>query len=260
MTAYSPEEVQFLDGRVRLIRGDCREVLPTLGKVDHVISDPPYEPRMQALHAQFALRRTDGGPQRKALTFDDVGDLRAPFLDAVATLNNGWLLAFCNVEGVGEWRAAILDRGLKFKTTCIWNKPDATPKLNGQGPALSYECFTTTWCGRGHARWNGGGRRGVFTHPTNNSERHGVHPTEKPVSLMREIVALFTNPHETILDPFMGSGTTGVAGVKLSRRFIGIEIDERYFQIACERIEAATRQPDMFIDPPAKPKQEALSL
>lgn len=247
-------------GDATLHLGDCREILPTIAEADHVISDPPYEARMQMLHAKFALRRTDGGSQRKALTFDDVSDLRAPFLDEVKRLNRGWLLAFCNVEGVGEWQAEILAREMKFKTTCIWNKPDATPKLNGQGPALSYECFTTSWCGSGHSKWNGGGRRGVFTHPTNNSERHGTHPTEKPVSLMREIVSLFSNAGQIVLDPFMGSGTTGVACAGLGRRFIGIELSEEYFDIACKRIEAAYRQPRLFADgeTPTKPVQKSM--
>lgn len=251
--------VEHLAEGVTLYCGDCREVLPTLLAVDHVISDPPYEARMHALHAQFALRRTDGGPQRRELDFSSVVDVRDPFLDAVAVLNRGWLLAFCNVEGVGEWRSAILARGLKFKTTCIWNKPDATPKLNGQGPALSYECFTTTWCGKGHARWNGGGRRGVFTHCTNNADRSGEHPTEKPLSLMKEIVSLFSNRDDLVLDPFMGSGTTGVACVKLGRRFTGIEIEPKYFDIACRRISEALKQPDFFIDRP-KPTQEAMPI
>lgn len=245
-------------GDATLYLGDCREILLDLNRVSHVISDPPYEQRMQALHADFKLRRKDGGPQRKALNFESIVDLRAPFLDAVKLLNDGWLLAFCNVEGVGEWRAEILARGMKFKTTCIWNKPDATPKLNGQGPALSYECITTTWCGKGHAKWNGGGKRGVFTHCTNNAERHGTHPTEKPVSLMKELVSLFSSPGETILDPFMGSGTTGVACVKLGRKFIGIERDQTYFQIACSRIETAYKQADLFVPRPAPPKQEAM--
>ncbi len=69
---------------------------------------------------------------------------------------------------------------------------------------------------------------------------------------MGQLVRLFTNQHETILDPFMGSGTTGVACARLGRKFIGIEIEERYFDIACRRIEAAYDQPDMFIEPPVK--------
>ena len=244
---------------VTLYLGDCLEVLPTLeGTIGHFITDPPYEQRMQELHAAVKLRRTDGGPQRQALNFQSIQDIRGPFLDQVRRLNTGWLLAFCNVEGVGEWKAAILERDLKFKITCIWNKPDATPKLNGQGPALSYECITTTWCGRGHANWNGGGKRGVFTHLTNNPDRTGKHPTEKPVSLMSELVGLFSNPGELICDPFMGSGTTGVSAARMGRRFVGIEQNEEYFDLARSRITAALKQADLFIEPPKPIKQDSL--
>lgn len=243
-------EEQFDDAR--LILGDCLEVIPTLSPVSHVITDPPFEARMHALHAAFKLRRTDGGPQRRDLTFDSIANVREPFLDKIKLLNQGWLLAFCNVEGVGEWQAAILARDMKFKTTCIWNKPDSTPKLNGQGPALSYECFVTAWCGPGYARWNGGGRRGVFTHSTNPTTRHGLHPTEKPLTLMAEIVSLFTNPDETILDPFAGTASCGVAALTLGRKYIGIEQNPVYFEAACERLERASKQPRLFREPPMK--------
>jgi DNA modification methylase len=83
------------------------------------------------------------------------------------------------------------------------------------------------------------------------------HPTQKPVALMEWCLGFLPNA-ETILDPFMGSGTTGVACVKLGRKFTGIELDEGYFDIACKRIEDAYKQPDMFVAPPAKPVQEAM--
>ena len=87
-----------------------------------------------------------------------------------------------------------------------------------------------------------------------------VHPTQKPVALMEWCLG-FLPDAKTILDPFMGSGTTGVACVKTGRAFIGIELDEGYFDIACRRIEEAYRQPDMFIAPPArKPVQEGFDL
>jgi DNA modification methylase len=86
-----------------------------------------------------------------------------------------------------------------------------------------------------------------------------VHPTQKPVALMQWCLG-FLPDARTILDPFMGSGTTGVACVKLGRRFIGIEIDESYFEIACKRIRDAYAQPDMFIEPAPKPVQTALGL
>jgi site-specific DNA-methyltransferase (adenine-specific) len=76
---------------------------------------------------------------------------------------------------------------------------------------------------------------------------------------MCELLSLFSNPGDLICDPFMGSGTTGVACVKLGRRFIGIEKDHKYFDIACERISAALSQGDLFVETP-KPKQEKLKL
>jgi DNA modification methylase len=76
------------------------------------------------------------------------------------------------------------------------------------------------------------------------------HPCPKPENIMHKIVVRFTTPNSIVLDPFMGSGTTGVAAVKIGRQFIGIEIEEKYFDIACRRIEEAVRQPDMFIEKP----------
>lgn len=251
-------KVEHLAEGVTLYLGDCREFLPSIGKVSHVITDPPYEQLMHDLHESVKLRRTDGGSERKSLGFAGINEIRDEIIAALKPINDGWLLAFCNVEGVWHWRQALIAGGMKFKTTCIWVKPDATPKLNGQGPALAYECITTTWCGKGHARWNGGGKRGVFAHMTNNQERTGLHPTEKPASLMRELVELFSNRGEVILDPFMGSGTTGVAAVNLGRKFIGIEIEEKHFDLSCKRIEAALKQPDFFIEKPKPAKQEAM--
>jgi DNA modification methylase len=98
-----------------------------------------------------------------------------------------------------------------------------------------------------------------FAARTKTSARRdgNVHPTQKPVDIMLWTIGFLCG--QTILDPFMGSGTTGVACVKLGRKFIGIEIDEGYFDIACERIRKAYAQPDMFIEARApEPKQEAL--
>ena len=85
------------------------------------------------------------------------------------------------------------------------------------------------------------------------------HPMEKPISLMKWCLGLFPNA-KTILDPFMGSGTTLVACAKLGRKGIGIEIDPDYFDIACKRVEDAYRQPDMFVEPPAKPVQTGMDV
>lgn len=248
-------------GDATLYHGDCLEIMPTLGMVDHVICDPPYEQAMHDLHKKAKFRRTDGGSDRKHFEFDGVDKLRPALLDCVERQCAGWFLAFCTAEGVGAWRAEIWgERDIKFKTTCAWVKPDCTPKLNGQGPAVGYEPFITTWAGSGHAKWNAGGKRGIYRHNVNPPDRHGGHPTEKPWRLFTELLQDFTNKGQTILDPFMGSGTTGVACAKLGRKFIGIELEERYFQIACERIQRAYDQPDLFVEPPAKPAQDKMEL
>jgi len=247
-------------GNARLILGDCREVLPTLGRFSACITDPPYEAHMHAAKADpkanprgvkvrgAAKRiRTDGHANPPPVDFASIDGVREIVTPMMAERCNGWMLIFCTPEGVAPWRDEIEAAGVRYKRACIWVKPDSAPQFNGQGPAMGAEMFVSAWCGSGFSQWNGGGRRNVFTHCTNGAEREGTHPTEKPITLMMELVDLFTNRGDTVLDPFSGSGSTGVACVRLGREFVGIERDERYFDIACRRIEAATRQSDLFV-------------
>jgi site-specific DNA-methyltransferase (adenine-specific) len=235
-------------GRATLYLGDCLEVMPSLGRVSHIICDPPYEAKLHAAKAHLSNLRKDSGPELKEIDFAAVDDIREPFVALSAEQCAGWFIAFCTVEGVAKWADAINPSPMKYKRACVWVKPDSTPQLNGQGPAQGAECFVTAWAGTGHAKWNAGGKRGVYRHLVNNPERDGRHPTEKPRRLMAEIIGDFTSPDETILDPFMGSGTTGVAAVRLGRNFIGIEKEPRYFDIARMRLEDAQRQGDFFVE------------
>lgn len=247
-------------GGQRMILGDCLKVMPELGRFDHVCSDPPYEQSLHDSKAKAARRiRQDGGPQLQALSFAGIDQIRAEFVELSARACNGWFIAFCTPEGVAPWANEINASAMKYKRACIWVKPDSTPQLNGQGPAMGAECFVTAWAGKGFSKWNAGGKRGVYTHNTNSRERTGLHPTEKPIPLMMELLADFTNSGQTIIDPFMGSGTTLVACQRMGRNGTGIELDPEYFAIACKRVDEATRQPDMFIAPPEpKPKQDTL--
>jgi DNA modification methylase len=93
----------------------------------------------------------------------------------------------------------------------------------------------------GKSTWNGGGQHGVFIVNKGGDERAG-HPTQKPFALMEKLIRLFTDPGDLILDPFMGSGTTGVAAIRLGRRFLGWEKDPKYFAIAEKRISRAREQ------------------
>lgn len=235
-------------GRARLILGDCLAIMPTLDPIDHVIGDPPYEAIMHASKSGMkGLVRPDGTHHWKPLDFAPVDEIRGEVVRLGAQICEGWFIAFCTSEGVARWADEINASSMKYKRACVWIKPDSTPQMNGQGPAQGAEHFVCAWAGEGHARWNAGGKRGVYTHCVNGPEREGTHPTEKPRRLMAEIIADFTNPGQTILGPFMGSGTTGVAAVQMGRDFIGIELNETYYDIACERIERAQQQLDMFI-------------
>jgi len=227
-------------GSCRLIHGDCLSVMPSLDVVDHIITDPPYEEIMHANFSGLKKLRNDGeGREVNDLGFSSIDSIRDQVSHEFRNLSKGWVMAFCTSEGVAKWRDAIEATGMKYKRACVWVKPDAAPQFNGQGPALGHEMLVTAWNGKGHSKWNGGGKRGVFSHNTNQPDRDGTHPTEKPLPLMMELLHLFTNEGDTILDPFMGSGTTGLACMKLGRRFIGIEKDDKFYDLAVRRIAAA---------------------
>lgn len=246
-------------GDCTLYQGDCLEIMPLLPVADHIICDPPYEHHMHAAKAGVKIYgserriRIDGNANPKCVDFASIEELRLPFVKASEDSINGWFIAFCTPEGAGRWADAINLSSMKYKRACTWVKPDSTPQLNGQCPAMGAENFVCAWAGRGHSKWNGGGKRGVYTYCTNQPDRHGKHPTEKPWRLMAALIKDFTNQGQAILDPFMGSGTTGVACAKMGRKFTGIELDPKYFDIACERITEAYKQPDLFIE---QPKQE----
>lgn len=241
-------------GDATLHCGDCLAVLPGLGAVDHVITDPPYEDVLHRAASERCIRRTDGRLAPRGPGFAGIGDIRAEAARVMVSASSGWLLAFALAEGVGAWEAAITDVGGRWDTTLCWVKPDAAPRFNGQGAARGFECIVSAWTGRGHRRWNGGGRRGVFTHLT----AKGDHPCAKPVALMMELVSLYTQPGDLVCDPFAGSGTTGVACLALGRRFVGIEQDAGTFSTACRRLEAEAARPRLPFHP--IPRQDVLPL
>ena len=206
-----------------LINADCREVLPLLPKVDAVVTDPPYGIGYE--HKEL------GGIVGDDKEFDP-----RPFL--VASEHIFW--------GANHFASRLPDE----TRWLVWLKHD--PGLFGK---RSHAPFDLAWCDTG-----GSGR--AIKHIWDACIREGewfgkpnCHPHQKPVEVLEWCIG-FTSG-QTILDPFMGSGTTGVACVKLGRKFIGIEIDAKYFDIACKRIRDAYAQPDMFVEQskPEQPKQ-----
>lgn len=253
-----PRREVLADG-VELWLGDCLSVVGQIDEIDHTISDPPYEDELHAAVGKINRIRCDGQKTRDDLTFSGINSIRDEVAATLVHVTGGWLILFTLAEGVRAWRDPIQAAGGKWDTTLAWVKPDASPRFNGQGAARGFECAVTAWCGPGYRKWNGGGKRGVYTHCV-NTNRQGEHPTEKPLPLMMELVRDFTQPGDLICDPFCGSGTTGIACVKLGRRFIGIERDPKWFDLARRRIRAALDSPDFFVERPAPAKQEGLPL
>ena len=245
-----------------IYRGDCRDVIPVLPvseSIVHVITDAPYEDEIHVAARDQRIKRTDGLDTEGDFGFAGINAYRAEFAQLLVKHSTGWTIISSLAEGVRAWRDDLQAAGAKWDTTLAWVKPDARPRFNGAGAARGFECFITCWCGRGYRSWNGGGKRGVYTYCVNTEKRHG-HPTEKPVSLMGEIVADFTKPGQIILDPFMGSGTTGVAAIRHGRGFVGIENSQQWFDVARRRLSETLRQPDLFVTVPAPLRQEGLPL
>lgn len=233
-----------------LYNADCMEVLPTLSGVDACITDPPYG--ADATHAGHLSSVTlrGGAPAGQALGFDGIT------ADELVEMAVGWTqLARRWVVFSLEWKQAHrLDEAGILVRLGIWRKPDGAPQFTGDRPGTGWEAVAI--CHRaGRKRWNGGGRHAFWTVP--KAGKWG-HPTEKPLGLVGAWVRDFTDPGETVLDPFMGSASVGEACVRYGRPFIGIERDPKHFETACRRIREAYAQPDFFIVPPPRPTQAGL--
>jgi len=248
-----------LAGRARwcVVHGDNADVLPTLPdrSVAHVITDPPYSEHVHGKTRRGAsLPDKDGGAYRGESSSgacisraSDLGfvALREGQREAMALqferLGLRWNLVFSDNESAAQWMSANESAGLQHIRIGQWIKVGCTPQFTGDRPATGSEAIVIAHR-PGRKRWNGGGSHAVWSHPIvldrtgQGNER--VHTTQKPVSLMLELVELFTDPDDIILDPFCGSGTTGVACLRLGRRFIGIEKDAKYAAVARERLAA----------------------
>jgi site-specific DNA-methyltransferase (adenine-specific) len=203
-------------GNATLILGDSREIFPTLGAVDAVVTDPPY-----GIAKVWKGGRGHGWQKARG---------QSP-------VRNSWDEAPPDgnlLKQISAVKQSIIWGGNYFdlppsRGWIVWNKPERGFSL--AEAELAWTNLETV------VR--------VCDAPRSESDRE--HPTQKPVRVMSFCVQ---KTHGTVLDPFMGSGTTGVACARLGRRFIGIEIHEPYFDIACRRIEEAQRQQDMFVSMP----------
>lgn len=221
-------------GSATLYLGDCRAYLPAM-RADAVVTDPPYDERT---HSR-ARSLKDGGSDI-AIDFGPLQDFT--HLESMFAASAGWVVAFCALEQLGAYQAAAGDD--RWMRAAVWARPDGMPQISGDRPGQGAEGIAVMHSRQTKPSWNGGGERGLWSYPRNKEETG--HPTTKPVILMERLISLFTLPGQTVLDPFMGSGTTGMACANLGRKFIGIEIDPKYFGIACDRIKSAYAQQRLF--------------
>ena len=219
-------------GDATLYLGDCREILPALPKVDAVVTDPPY-----GISYVSAWRK--GGPT-EPIANDQDAPLNSVPLMASRLKDGGALYLATRYDVAGQWNDAVIGSGLRMKTPIFWDKTNHTSgDLDGDFGG-QVEIFIFAHQGRHKLRTRCGN---LWRFPR---EGASAHPTPKPVGLMERILSCSTDVGGVVLDPFMGSGTTGVACANLGRKFIGIEISEKYFDIACERIAAAYAQGRLF--------------
>lgn len=209
---------------IELLNKDCMEVLPYLpdNSIDLILTDIPYG----------VVNRKDNGLRK--LDKDNADIVTFDLKDLTQTLCNktkGSIYMFCGTEQVSEIRKTMVEEGLSTRL-CIWEKTNPSP-MNGQSIWLSgIECFV--YGKKKNATFNEHCKNTVFRYPTVHGK---LHPTQKPIHLMKYLIEVSSNENDLVLDPFMGSGSTGVACKKLNRNFLGIELNEKYFNIAKERID-----------------------
>ena len=260
-----------------LHHADCLgpEGMATLpdGSVDVALSDPPYD---EHTHAACAARRgctsyaeSKRGGRRaeynraRELGFDAITqDEMEAAADQFARVVRRWVLVFCSVEMIHDWKGALTSAGLEYVRTVVWHKLGCTPQMTGDRPAQAVEAIV---CAHrpGRKRWNAGGKHGYYAHASvlnRGGHKERVHTTQKPELLLRDLVVDFSDPGELILDAYAGSGTTGAAALKLGRRFIGWERDEKYHAVASTRLEAVEPDADEIALGEAQKKRKQLGL
>jgi DNA modification methylase len=208
----------YQDDAVTLYHGDCREVVPGLGRFDLLLTDPPYE-----------LQATGGGigAARKYLADID-GRIDSGFDMSLLDVFENWVV-FCSKRQL----VRLLQKAeSKVWSLVTWNKPNPTPLCAGNYLPDTEYIVHAYKSGRLFGEYNDKSR--FIVHPSEHTEFN--HPTVKPIAVVAKMIRLGTQSGETILDPFAGSGTTGRAAKDLGRKCVLIEREERYCEIAAKRM------------------------
>lgn len=264
----------YEDEAAMLYHGNCFDLLPWTVAVDHVITDPPYSRwthEKQRTGATLPDARGSAVAGRRAQAasrarYRDLGfDALSPFMAfwcarQFETLVRRWVLMFTDAENQRLWQRACERADLQHVRVGAWIKRGATPQFTGDRPGTGFEAIEIAHP-RGRKRWNGGGRPALWEHAivlNRGGDAPRMHTTQKPLALMVDLVRDFTDEGETILDPFAGSGTTGVAAKLNGRKAILIECEEKYAEIAAKRLQQT--EPGRLFDRLPKAKPQSLLL
>ena len=225
----------YQDGAVTIYHGDCREIVPTLGRFSCMMTDPPFS---EHTHTNAKSNR-DKGHGNTAIDFAAIDFAAIDFaaIDALLALASEcidrWIVSAMDWRHIAEIERRKDVRGWELVRFGVWVKTNPMPQISADRPANGWDgiAYLHRVCKKS---WNGGGCHGNYIGPVVSD---GLHPTGKPIGMLKQWVERFTAPGETILDPFAGSCTTGRAAKDLGRRCVCIEREERYCEIGARRMQ-----------------------
>lgn len=228
----------YQDDLVTLYHGDCRKALASMAdrEVDVVITDPPYDERTHAMARSEGGEAPAGGrllsgAKAKFHAYTHAEQL-AIFAE-MGRVTRRWVVATVATDTAFRFEVDEKPPGLRLLRVGAWIKTNPMPIFSGDRPAMGWEPIVYFHRDDLKPAWNGGGKAANFVLPSSQGTGH---PTSKPLAMVAEWVRLFSNPGDTVLDPFVGSGTTLRAAKDEGRSAIGWEVDERYCEIAAKRL------------------------
>jgi len=219
----------------KLYHGDClnMDIVKENSSIDLVLTDPPYD---EITHHGAMT----GSEKKFGIDFKFL-DNPEEVLDHLLIVSNAWVLIFCSLEMLGKYQSFRID---KYVRGGVWDRVISAPQMSGDRPGQGAEGIAIFHSVRKNMKWNGRGKHAIWRFPVERGKK--VHPTQKPLALIQLLISLFSDVGHIVYDPFLGGGTTAVACEKLGRRWIGIELDEKYCEIAAKRIEAESKLPRLF--------------
>lgn len=230
-----------MEERYKLYQGDCLDVINNIEVVDCIITDIPYN-----ISKKNNFKTMKDRTGRNGIDFGewDKGFEEENLIQFIPLIKSGGsFILFHSFEQFGKLKEIFENNGLMLKDKLIWEKTNPMPRNRDRRYISNIEILS--WYVKPKNKWtfnrqNGKYESSVLKYP---SESGGgfrrYHPTQKNLKMIEYLIKIHTNENDVVLDPFMGSGTTGVACMNLNRRFMGIELDESYFNIAKNRIEEA---------------------